>query len=120
VSSLALTARQAQRLTIPLLAATIGVGLVLLYLLLPQPAHVWAPPPPVKTAVVPAPEADDAPPGATLSSAPVPQLAPAVYPRPARLMPTGDPTEPAAQRLIRFLVQAQLTDEQKQLFFGLL
>jgi hypothetical protein len=81
---------------------------------------VWAPPPPVKTAVVPAPEADDAPLGATLSSAPVPQLAPALYPRPARFMPTDDPTEPAAQRLIRFLVQAQLTDEQKQLFFGLL
>jgi hypothetical protein len=43
-----------------------------------------------------------------------------VFERPLRLMPAGDPTTPTAQRLRRFLVEAQLTDAQQQLFFGLL
>jgi hypothetical protein len=39
--------------------------------------------------------------------------------RPARFVPTGDPADPMAKLLTSFLVEAQPTDEQQQLLYGL-
>jgi hypothetical protein len=114
--------KQAKQLSIPL-AAVVALGCVLLYSLslkMPPPSYDERPSQTLMSPPVPDP-------GPARSSAPahVPPHVPELVvdkrqKRPHRFMPAGDPTTPAAQRLIQFLVAAQPTDAQQQLFFGLL
>jgi hypothetical protein len=120
MSSLTL-AKQVRWLSIPLLAAVAGLVLCLLLLLHPaqRPQHLPPPSAANPSAAPAAPTAAPAPRHTPRSSTPVPELAPALTPRPARFMPTGDLAAPGARQLVRFLSEAQLTDAQQQLLFRL-